>query len=238
MGDIERLYHEAITLFRSGDLNLAVFHLERVLTLDSTHLDALEALGVLYAKLDRLDEAIEVMQRLVKASPNHVMAHTNLSRFYIQKGMVLEAEREQAEARRLSWKAELQAQKKENLSLQKSPQELAREEKAELENRISRYQKVIELDPQDVLGYFSLGTAYMDANRLEEARSAFEKALTVDSRHSPSYFSLGVILESLARRKEAVKIYEQGIKVADAKGDMIPLRKMEARLNVLRQESA
>ncbi|MBI4357965.1 MAG: tetratricopeptide repeat protein [Candidatus Omnitrophica bacterium] len=235
MEEAERLYHKSVALFRSGNLTQAISILKEVLALKPDFPDALETLGVLYSKVDQLDDAIEVMKRLARVSPNHIMAHTNLSRFYIQKGMVLEAEREQAEARRLSWKAELQAQKGTGPIKRKSPEELAREEEEEIQGRIERYRKVIELDPKDVLGYFSLGTALLDAERLEEARDAFEKAVTVDAHHSPSYFSLGVVLEALGRKEEAVHIYERGIQVADARGDMIPLRKMEARLNMLRK---
>ena len=209
--------------------------LERVLISDPEHADAMEALGVCYWKVDRLDQAIETMKRLAKARPNHIMAHSNLSRFYVQKGMILEAEREQAEARRLSWKAELKAQKSAptGQSRELTPEEEKRERVRELHDRITRYRKVIELDPADVLGYFSVGTAYLDGDRLEEAREAFHKAIQVDPNHSPSFFSLGVALESLKRKDEAIDIYKKGIRVADERGDMIPLRKMEARLKML-----
>ena len=234
MEEAERLYQESLTLFRTGNLDQAIAKLEEVLVLDPQQLDALETLGVLYSKVDRLDEAIEAMNRLAKLSPNHIMAHTNLSRFYVQKGMILEAEQEQAEARRLSWKAELQAQKAVGRLKEKTPEEEAKDREREIESRIERYRKVIELDPDDVLGYFSLGTAFMDAKRLDEARSAFEKAVSVEPNHSPSYFNLGVVLESLGNAEEACKVYERGIPVADRRGDMIPLRKMEARLKMLK----
>ena len=174
------------------------------------------------------------MKRVAKISPNHIMARANLSRFYAQKGMILEAEHEQAEARRLSWKAELQAQKTAGHIKEKTPEEEAKDREKEVQNRIERYQKVIELDPNDVLGYFSLGTALMETRRFEEARHALEKAISVDLKHSPSYFNLGVVLESLNQKEAAVQIYEKGIRVADSRGDIIPLRKMEARLRMLK----
>ena len=107
----ERFYQESLELYRSGNLNQAIAKLEELIALDPAFSDGLETLGVLYAKADRLDDAIEMMKRLAKVSPNHIMAHANLSRFYVQKGMILEAEQEQAEARRLSWKAELKGNK-------------------------------------------------------------------------------------------------------------------------------
>ncbi|MBI4372346.1 MAG: tetratricopeptide repeat protein [Candidatus Omnitrophica bacterium] len=230
MEEAERLYQEALALFRSGNLQQAIVRLEELLAADPEFPDALETLGVLYSKVERLDDAIQMMKRLTKLNPNHIMAHTNLSRFYVQKGMILEAEQEQAEARRLSWKEELRSQKGPG---GKSPAEAAQEQENQIQERVRRYQKVIELDPNDVLGYFSLGSAYLDGKSFGEARYAFEKAIEVDSNHSPSYFSLGLALESLGEKAQARQIYERGIQVADARGDMIPLRKMESRLKVL-----
>ncbi|MBI4368360.1 MAG: tetratricopeptide repeat protein [Candidatus Omnitrophica bacterium] len=232
MESSEALYEAALSHFRSGDVQQAVAQLEKLLSQDSQHPDALEAVGIFYAKLDRLDDAIQTMKRLTKVSPNHIMAHTNLSRFYAQKGMILEAEQEQAEARRLSWKAELKTER--GTTRKEDPEAEAKEQAEQIQERIHRYLKVIELDPKDVLGYFSLGTAYLDAKRLAEARKAFESAILVDPNHSPSYFSLGVTLESLQEAVRSAEIYRKGIQIADARGDMIPLKKMQARLAALK----
>ena len=235
MDEANRLYQEAVVLSQNKNFEPSIAKLEEAIRLNSNFPDALEVLGLLYSKANRLDDAIEMMKRLTCVAPNHIMAHTNLSRFYVQKGMILEAEQEQAEARRLSWKAELKEQKLAGAK-SKSPEEEARDQAKDIETRINRYQKVIELDPNDVLGYFSLGSTYLDAKRLEEAQATFEKAITVDPNHSPSYFSLGLALESLGRKKEAVQIYQKGVPVAESKGDMIPQKKMQARLDMLMQE--
>lgn len=232
--EAERLYQESLQLFRSGQLHEAVSRLEESISLNPKSADALEVLGVLYEKTDRLDQAIETMKQLAHMSPNHVMAHVNLSRFYVQKGMILEAEQEQGEARRLSWKEELRAQKTGEKTKVENPGEEAKAREQEIESRIERYRKVIALDPADVLGYFSLGSALLEAKRLDGARAAFEQAVSVNSEHSPSYFNLGLVLESLGRKEEAVKIYETGIPVAEKRGDMIPLKKMQARLAMLK----
>ena len=116
-------------------LNQAIAKAQQAIALNPQFPDALEALGIFYSKANRLDEAIETMKRLAQISPNHIMAHTNLSRFYVEKGMILEAEQEQAEARRLSWKAELQAQKTEE-GKKKSPEEEVKEREEELKSRI------------------------------------------------------------------------------------------------------
>lgn len=236
MDAVRRLHEQSLASFRAGNLIAAIAKLEQALSLNPKDPDVLEALGVCYSKVDRLDDAIGMMKRLAKVSPNHIMAHTNLSRFYVQKGMILEAEQEQAEARRLSWKAELKGLKEvqSHRAEERTPAEQERERIREFEDRISRYKKVIALDPNDVLGYFSLGTACLEAKRLKEAKEALERAVEVDPQHSQSYFHLGLALESLNQKGKAIRVYEQGVEVAHARGDMIPLRKMEARLKMLR----
>lgn len=231
MSDAERLYRQSLESFRLGRPPEAISRLEEALRLDPRHADVMEALGIMYEKAGRLDDAIAMMKRLALASPNHIMAHTNLSRFYVQKGMILEAEQEQAEARRLSWKAELKMQKGEVKP--ENPEAEVKAKAFELEGRIARYRKVIALDPADVLGYFSLGSALLDAKRIEEARDAFRQAITVDPGHSPSYFNLGLALETLGQKEDAVSTYQKGVQVADRRGDMIPLKKMQSRLAML-----
>ena len=222
MEEAERLYHQALELFRSGNLNQAIARLEQSLALKAEFPDALEALGVCYSKADRLDDAIETTKRLAKVSPNHIMAHANLSRFYVQKGMILEAEHEQAEARRLTWKTELKSKKQETPRI-------------DYEEQIERFKQVIELDPADVLGYFSLGNAYLDSGRKREAMDTFQKAIEADPKHSSSYFGLGLALEGLGDFKKARAIYEKGIRVADERGDVMTQKKMESRLRAIEQ---
>ena len=214
------LYREALRDFRRGNLEEACEKLGRVLTLDPNYEDAYEALSVILYNQKRYDDAMTLIKKWFVVNPNSIMSHTNMSRCYLAKGMILEAEHEQAEARRLTWKAELKAKKMEM-------------PKVDYEEQILRFKKVIALDAADVLGYFSLGTAYLDSGRKREAAETFEKALTVDPKHSSSYLGLGLAYEGLGDVEKAKKIYLEGSRVADGRGDVMTLRKMESRLRAL-----
>jgi len=226
-------FHKALHLFKENKFDEAAKVLEDVLAKDPNDQDALEALGVIYGKLDRLDEAVELMKRLIKINPDHIMAHTNLSQFYMLKKMIQEAEVEQAESRRLSWKAELKAKKISDADIQKMSLEDEKEQVEAILRKIEQYKKVIEFDPKDVLGYFTLGSAYLQGKRFQEAADTFKIAVKVGPDHSPSYSAYGEALEALGLKDEAIKIYKAGVPVADKKGDIIPLRKMENRLRHL-----
>ena len=214
------LYHEALADYRENRFEEAAEKLTRVLAGSPSFEDAYEALSVILYNQKQYDPAIVLIKKWIGINPDSVMAHTNLSRCYVAKGMILEAEHEQAEARQLTWKAELQSKKK------AMP-------KVDFEEQIARFKEVIELDPADVLGYFSLGNAYQDSGRKREAMEAFEKAVEVDPGHSSSYLGLGLSLESLGDFEKAKKIYARGIKVAEGRGDMMTQKKMEAHLRRL-----
>jgi tetratricopeptide (TPR) repeat protein len=217
------LYHEALADYRDNRIEQASQKLAAVLAESPQFEDAYEALAVILYQEKKYDEAIALIRQWFKVNPDSVMAHTNMSRCYVAKGMILEAEHEQAEARRLTWKAELKSKK----------QEMPKVDYAE---KIERYKQVIELDPADVLGYFSLGNVYLECGKKREALETFEKAVEVDPGHSSSWFGLGQALESLNDFKKAAAVYERGIKAAEEKGDMMTQKKMESRLRAISGE--
>ena len=92
------LYGKALDLFAEQKLIDAAGLLAQAVQEDPRFADAHEALGVIYARLDRVDEAIECMNRVLEIDPGSVMAHTNLSVFYMKKGMKEKAEEEKAKA--------------------------------------------------------------------------------------------------------------------------------------------
>lgn len=103
------LYRQGLKLHRAKDYAGAIALLEKSVAADPNLSDAWEALGVLYDKQNRVDDAIAATQRLVALKPDEVMAHTNLSRFFMKKGMKEKAEEEQGKARLIGWKQELAA---------------------------------------------------------------------------------------------------------------------------------
>jgi len=220
----QELYTSALQDHRRGDVAAAQSKLHKALAISPDYEDALEALAVLLYNLKKYDESITLIRRWIRVNPNAVMAQTNLSRCYVAKGMILEAETAQAEALRLSWKTELETKKK-TMPAQ------------DLENKITRYKKVIEYDPKDVLGYFSLGSVYLEALRYRDAADVFEKAVSVQPDHTASYLNWGLSLEGLGDPSKAAQIWRNGIAVAQKTGDMLTEKKMQSHLRNLKKTS-
>jgi Fe-S cluster biosynthesis and repair protein YggX/predicted TPR repeat methyltransferase len=92
--------------------------------------------------------------------------------------------------------------------------------------RITRFKQIVEADPDDELGHFSLGTAYLKADRLEEAAASLARVLELNPRMSKAYQLLAEAYEKGGRRDNAVDVLTRGVTVADEQGDRMPRNAM------------
>ena len=89
-------------LFLEHKYQQAIEQFNKAIDLDPQFDLAFNALAETYNKLGELDKAIEMAKKLVEINTNDPLAHTALSRLYVQKGMIAEAEKEMAISNRLS----------------------------------------------------------------------------------------------------------------------------------------
>lgn len=104
-------YNVGMEFFAQDRLDEAVEAYEQALKEDPNYADALHALAMTLANQGDLDRAIELGKRLIDLLPEDELAHTSLSIFYQQKGMIAEAEHVGAKARTLGWKRQLSEKK-------------------------------------------------------------------------------------------------------------------------------
>jgi folate-binding protein YgfZ len=220
-----QLYDQALSEF-AQDRELEAIHLLRkALALDPVFADAYEALGVILSRNDQLDEAIELMQQLSQLDPDSVMAHTNLSVFYMQQGDKERAEEEKAQAmsiqmRKLAMEAAAQQQQQED-------EQRKRQESVE---RMRMFREVLEIDSDDLLANYGLGSVHVDLGEFEQAVPYLEKAIKVKPTHTVAYLALGQAFEGLGNRQKAIETYKAGTGIAAKRGDMMPLKEMRSRL--------
>ncbi|MHC4994219.1 MAG: Fe(2+)-trafficking protein [Planctomycetota bacterium] len=77
-------------------------------------------------------------------------------------------------------------------------------------------------DPSNAMGWFSLGNAYLQAEREEEAARSYRKAIEQDETFSRAYQSLGQILVEVGANEQAADILTKGYEVAATRGDLMP----------------
>ncbi len=90
------------------------------------------------------------------------------------------------------------------------------------EERITQFKNMIESDPDNELGHFSLGKAYVDAEQFAEAQAPLRRVLELNRSYSKAYQLLGQALISSGKREEAVAILKRGYEVASERGDVMP----------------
>lgn len=227
----QHFYDEALRLFEAdtNDEDETSIHiLMEALLLAPDFEDAYEALGVILHRHHRVDDAIHFMRKLAALNPNCVMAHTNLSVFYMSQGKIQEAEDEKALANQLEFKQQLDARQAEKAA--KAERERL---KAEAEQRIGMFLEVLEIDPEDPVATMGLGQAYIQLERHGDAIPYLETATRVQKDFSAVYLNLGKCHEVLGNVADAKKTYATGIEVAGRKGDLMPMREMERRLKQL-----
>ena len=102
MADARAIYREGFDHFVNDRLPEAIAGYRQALEADPELAIAWNALAIALERSGELDAAIDAAKRLIELEPDEPLSHTSLSRLYQQKGMIPEAEDEQALAMRLT----------------------------------------------------------------------------------------------------------------------------------------
>src|SRR4051812_32091186 len=86
----EELYDEAIDLVADGHIDQAVERYRAAIAVEPGYVDAWHGLAMAYNDLQQYDQAIEAGKKLCELTPDDVLAHTSLSRFYQAANMIPE----------------------------------------------------------------------------------------------------------------------------------------------------
>ena len=100
-------YVKGMEYFSEDRLNDAIEEFQKAVEEEPSYGDALHALAMCHYHQGDLDRAVAVGEQFRQAEPKNIHAYTSLSMFYQRKGLIPEAEKEQAKARMLNWKQEL-----------------------------------------------------------------------------------------------------------------------------------
>jgi len=98
------------------------------------------------------------------------------------------------------------------------------------EERITQFRNMVESDPENELGHFSLGKAYADVQRFAEAEAPLRRVLELNRSYSKAYQLLGWTLTETGKRQEAISILKRGYEVACDRGDILPRDEIAAML--------
>jgi len=104
---------------------------------------------------------------------------------------------------------------------------------AELNPRIEQFRKMAADDPDNELGHFSLGRAYLDAGMFDGAIASFQRAIEINPQMSRAYQLLALSLMRKGQDQLAIEFLNKGVRVAHDRGDMMPRNEMMQMLRDL-----
>ena len=228
----QQLYEQALECFAAekddDETSNAEELLREALMLAPTMEDAYEALGVILSRRNRLPEAVSLMKTLVELNADSVMAHANLSVFYMQQGLIEEAEEEKA----ISMSIRMRMAAKE-ATRERIEGEMLERQKEEAVERMDMFKQVLEIDPEDLLANSGMGNCLVTLAEFEKALPYLKKAIEVKPTHTVAYADLARAFSGLNEKTEAAETLQKGIEVASKRGDMMPLKQMQTQLKEL-----
>lgn len=220
------LYDKAVELFQKDEEEAAIKLLELVILIDPSFEDAYESLGVILGRHEKFERAIELMQRLSEVNPKSVMAHTNMSLYYMRLGNIEEAEKQKAEATVKTFEHYGDEAKRKQEEKRREEEKLV-----ERKRREEMFKQVLEIDSEDALALYGLGDIEFEKGNLELSESYMRRVLKTDSKYSVAYLLLGKILMAQGKKEQAREKLSEGLKVASSQGEFMPANEMQRILN-------
>jgi Fe-S cluster biosynthesis and repair protein YggX len=95
-----------------------------------------------------------------------------------------------------------------------------------MDQRIEQFKKMAREDPDNELGHFSLGKAYLEGGQPTDAIEPLKRVIELKPTMSKAYQLLGEAFDQAGRRKDALATLTKGVTVADQQGDRMPLSAM------------
>jgi Fe-S cluster biosynthesis and repair protein YggX len=97
---------------------------------------------------------------------------------------------------------------------------------AENRERIEQFRKMAEADPTNEIGHFSLGRELFTAGDFAGALVSLRRVIELNPNISKAYQLIGQSLQKQGDTGGAVAIWTQGVKIADARGELMPRNEM------------
>jgi len=92
----QEFLNKGFQYFAQRDYERAIIFFEKALEEDNSFEAAYSALSESLNRMGKIDAAIPIVQKWIEVNKHDPIAHTALSRLYVQKGMIEEAEKEMA----------------------------------------------------------------------------------------------------------------------------------------------
>ena len=170
-------------------------------------------LGADYARMGRLDKAVDALQRALAYDTENVQARYLLALIYSSQ-----KDFDKAAAEYESILTSFTAADPANLEIYGYLGQLYYSQK-KYQQAIDQFEVVLSLDPDNVDVIFLLGSLYLELQNRDKAMALFKKAILIDPQHDESLNSLAYLYaESGEHLDEAEALAERALKIDPENG--------------------
>jgi tetratricopeptide (TPR) repeat protein len=209
-------------------------YFKKAIAMDRYYPDPHNNLAVVYAYLNRIDDAIAEMVEGLKINPNYPEGHNNLAAFYIQKKDYLKAEESLNIALKLRPTYGKAYYNRARVFMEQNKIEQALSDlksactKADFDtdfgfyvygkfaldhkyydDAIFAFNQFIKLDPRNAEGFFNLGNAYHLSEKFTQAIGAYQQALTLAPGDVRYCINIGESYMKLNEFEKALSYFEK-----------------------------
>jgi len=208
----EALYKIGQVHLDRGTMGKAVLAFEGVLARDPKHIYGNEALGVLYLRANRFQEAHRFFTKSVEADKNRLMADKAEKQENAESQSLTEDEI-------VSLTEQIQADKRSPAHAYNGLGVVA-DLKGEHEQAQSLYSVSLQINPRAAITLNNKGYSYYLSNQWSKAEKAYKAALKIDPKSPQAWRNLGLLYARQENYVSALTAFEQVMDSADAHNDV------------------
>lgn len=210
-GDPAALFNAAVNDLNEGHLAKAEQAFTYILTRWPAYAEAMDLLGVVFAKTERLPDAAAIMQKAIALNPNLAGFHNNLGNVLSALGR--RADAVQCYRRALALRPD-DAQTHNNLG--STLYTMAR-----LDDASAAYERALTLRPDYPEALSNYGNVLIDLGRIADAVAANQKALALNPAYPIAHNNLGNGLRRLGQYEDAVQAYIRALELKPLYADAL-----------------
>lgn len=181
--ELEDLFATAYKLQYEGQLSHAVSIYEDILKQDPNHLNSLHFLGLTYAQLNDMHQAIHYLLQAHSLSPDDPTLLNNLANAYKKSQQLDKAIKYYLQAIKLRPEY---AQAHNNLATIYALQN-------QYTQALQHYTKAVHAEPDFSAAHFNLGLLLLQNNQLSAAKTQFNNVIALTPDHTEAHFYLGIL---------------------------------------------
>lgn len=188
---------EARELGLEGKSDRAMGMIMEIIEEDPDVIDAYSALGIMYIRDRKLEEAVETFQKVLELKPDDNNAVINIANSLVKLGKMDEAEEFILER--------LEFHKQDSLVYLSLGN--IKNSKKEYDEAIKHFEKCIELNPASASAYAALGGIYITQNDLDQAEIYLKKADGMNTKLQNVHYNFALLLEARGDLSGAMSEY-------------------------------